>query len=88
MLVLAQGQESKKRVKLLLKLTKIESENIQSALLEYLCTGLTIDDAAMLNDVPRQNFCRALKRLNDVARIVEQIKELDWEQFKPKPASD
>ena len=74
MLVLMQGFESKKRVKLLLKLTKIESKNIQTALLEYLCKGLTIDDAAMLNDVPRQNLSCALKRLNDVARTVEQIK--------------
>ena len=82
MQVLVQGLESKKRVKLLLKLTKIESENIQSALLEYLCTGLTIDDAAMLNDVPRQNFNRALKRLNEVAEVVERIKEIDWKALR------
>ncbi|SQD80433.1 PapB/FocB family fimbrial expression transcriptional regulator [Moritella yayanosii] len=82
MRILVQGLESKERVKLLLKLTKIDSENIQRALTDHLCKGHKEDDAAMLNDVPRQNFNRALKRLNDVAGIVEHIKELDWEQFK------
>lgn len=76
MKVLVQGLEPKERVNLFLKLTRIDSENIKSALIDHLCRGLNGDDAAMLNDVPRQNFNRALKRLNEVAGIVEQIKEL------------
>ncbi|MCJ8351161.1 PapB/FocB family fimbrial expression transcriptional regulator [Moritella sp.] len=77
MRVLIQGLEPKERVKLLFKLTRIDSENIQSALIDHLCKGHKEDDAAMLNDVPRQNFNRALKRLNDVAEVVEKIKEID-----------
>jgi pterin-4a-carbinolamine dehydratase len=76
---LSKGLEPEQRVKLLFQLTKIGSENIKSALVDHLTKGLTENDAAMLNDVSQQNFNRALKRLNCVAGIVEQIKELDWE---------
>ena len=74
---LSKGLEAEQRINLLLQLTKIGSDNIKSALLDHLTKGLTENDAAMLNDVPQQNFNRALKRLNDVAGVVEQIKELD-----------
>ena len=74
---LSKGLEPEERINLLLQLTKIGSENIKSALVDHLTKGLTENDAAMLNDVPQQNFNRALNRLNDVAGVVEQIKELD-----------
>jgi hypothetical protein len=74
---LSKGLEPEPRVNLLLQLTRISSENIERALIDHLTKGLTENDAAMLNDVPQQNFSRALKRLNEVAGIVEQIKELD-----------
>ena len=74
---LSKGLESEQRINLLLQLTKIGSATIKSALVDHLTKGLTENDAAMLNDVPQQNFNRALKRLNDVAGVVEQIKELD-----------
>ncbi|QFI37590.1 hypothetical protein FR932_06915 [Moritella marina ATCC 15381] len=75
---LTKGLEHEERINLLLQLTKIGSENIKSALVDHLTKGLTENDAAMLNDVPQQNFNRALKRLNDVAGVVEKVKELDW----------
>ena len=74
---LSKGLESEQRVNLLLQLTKIGSDNIKTALADHLTKGLTENDAAMLNDVRQQNFNRALKRLNDVAGVVEQIKALD-----------
>lgn len=77
---LSKGLEPELRVNLLLRLTKIGSQNIKSALVDHLTKGLTENDAAMLNDVSQQNFNRALKRLNVVAGVVEQIKELDCYQ--------
>jgi len=78
---LTKGLEPEERINLLLQLTKIGSENIRSALVDHLTKGLTENDAAMLNDVSQQNFNRALKRLNDVAGVVEQVKELDWNKI-------
>jgi len=75
---LTKGLEPEERINLLLQLTKIGSVNIKSALVDHLTKGLTENDAAMLNDISQQNFNRALKRLNRVAGIVEQVKELDW----------
>ena len=78
---LTKGLEPEERINLLLQLTKIGSENIKSALIDHLTKGLTENDAAMLNDVPQQNFNRALKRLNSIAGVVEQVKELDWNKI-------
>ena len=80
--MLIQGVEPQGRVNLIMQLTKIGSENIRSALIDHLSKGLNENDAAMLNDVPQQNFNRALKRLNEVAAVVEKIKEFDWDKFK------
>ncbi|QUM85311.1 PapB/FocB family fimbrial expression transcriptional regulator [Moritella sp. 28] len=75
---LTKGLEPEERINLLLQLTKIDSENIKSALADHLTKGLAESDAAMLNNVSQQNFSRVLKRLNGVAGVVEKIKELDW----------
>jgi len=79
---LTKGLEPEERINLLLQLTKIGSENIKSALLDHLTKGLAENDAAMLNDVSQQNFNRALKRLNGVAGVVEEVKKLDWNKIK------
>jgi len=80
--MLVRGIEPQERVSLIMELTKIGSENIRSALIDHLSKGLSENDAAMLNDVPQQNFNRALKRLNEIAAVVEKIKEFDWDKFK------
>ncbi|EWH09831.1 hypothetical protein DS2_10287 [Catenovulum agarivorans DS-2] len=79
---LVQGNESAARLELLLKLTKIESEDIKAALHDHLVRGFKASHAAHINNVQQQNFVRAYKKLNSIAQIVEQIKELDWAHFK------
>jgi len=79
---LTKGLEPEERINLLLQLTKIDSENIKSALADHLTKGLAESDAAMLNNVSQQNFSRALKRLNGVAGVVEEVKKLDWNKIK------
>lgn len=80
--MLIKGQESDKRLELLLQLTKISSEDIKAALYDHLVRGFEANQAALLNDVPQQNFVRAYKQVNKVASTVEKIKELDWAHFK------
>ncbi len=75
--VLAQGLESERRVALLLKLTSIKSEAKQAALVDHLSHGMRKSVAAALNGVDLKNFNRALTTLNEVAEIVEQVKECD-----------
>lgn len=79
---LVSGLESKQRVELLLSLTKISSEALRDSIFDHLCVGHPEKDAAALNGVSQSNFNRAMTKLNDVAGIVEQIKELDWEHLK------
>jgi hypothetical protein len=77
MMYLLQGMESKKRVELLLSLTRIESESVVSAIYDHLVAGHSEKDACLLNDATQSNFNRAMSKLNNVAGIVEQIKEID-----------
>ncbi|RZF83731.1 hypothetical protein EXT46_05405 [Pseudoalteromonas sp. CO325X] len=81
MYALIQGGESQERVALLFALTRLDSAAIRQALIDHLCKGMSQEAASALNQVPQQNLNRALKRLNQVAATVEQIKELDWAQF-------
>jgi len=79
---LIKGCESVERVKLLISLTSISSEPISEAILDHLCKGHDEAAAVMLNGTTQSNFNRAMSRLNEVAGIVEKIKELDWDKFK------
>lgn len=73
---LSRGFESKKKIKLLLRLTKI-GEIMQGAIIDHLCKGLTIAGSAMLNNVIANNLSVAIGDLNAVAEIVEKINELN-----------
>jgi hypothetical protein len=65
------------RLKLLLKLTKIDSKRLISALERVLVHGSPEETAAYMEDVQPKSVRRALSRLNEVNAIVEQIKEFD-----------
>lgn len=79
---LLQGGESEARVKLLLKLTNIRSEDVIAALDDHLVKGVNDTMAAAFNGIQLSNFTRALAKLNEVAGTVEQIKDLDWAKLK------
>ncbi len=79
---LLSGGESERRVDLLISLTKMDSENTISAIHDHLVKGYKDTDAAHLNDVKLPNFNRAMTRLNNVASIVEKIKNEDWAKLK------
>lgn len=81
MFVLVKGLENEAKVKLLIELTKIESEGIKGALIAHLCQGMKGVRASYANGVKQQNFNRALKKLNQVNALIEQIKEIDWNKL-------
>ena len=76
------GQESAERLGHLLSLTRINSGSVKSALQDHLCRGMAIEDAAVINGVPQGNVSRALASLNNVAEVVERLKELDWPKYQ------
>ena len=77
MKILMKGMEQPEYIALLLQLCKISSENKIDALHSHFCRGLTVETAAVLNDVKPQNLRSAIKRLNEVAGIVENIKHIN-----------
>lgn len=79
---LVSGCESPERFQLLLSLTRITSEYLIAALHAHLVHGVSDVRSADINSVQLSNFTRALNKLNEVAGIVEQIKELDWRHLK------
>jgi hypothetical protein len=80
------GSEPAKRVELLLSLTRIDSEDVKDALRDHLVKGMNDANAIAIHGINKSNFSRALSRLNEVAGVVEQIKDIDWEKFKSKAA--
>lgn len=76
------GIESERRVELLLELTDITSSGIKSALVNHLTRGHPVETSALLSRVESSNVSRGLASLNEVADIVEKIKEHDWHNIK------
>lgn len=81
---LIQGHESEVRLKLLFQLTNMRSESIKNAVVCHLSAGRSEKDAAFIHDIPRPNLSRAIAKLENVASIVERIKEEDWEKLSLK----
>ena len=76
---LYKGSQSQARLNLLVKFSKIKSDNIKSALSDHLVRGINKTAAAALNSVPNGNLTRALKKLEQHAQLIEQIKQHDWQ---------
>ena len=79
---LIQGGESAERVEILLSFTDISSDDIKQALRDHYVIGLTTSAAAQVNNVPRQNFNRAVHVLESATARHERLKELDLQHLK------
>ena len=75
---LFKGMQSQDRFNLLIGLTKISSDDIKSALCDYLVKGMDKKAAAALNGVKPPNFSVALAKLEEKSVIVENIIEIEW----------
>ena len=67
---LSQGQESSKKLKLLLELTSI-TDNMQYGIYDHLVKNFSISLSVMLHDLKPNNLSVAVKDLNKVAEIVK-----------------
>ena len=74
---LFKGMQTQERFELLLSLTRIQSESVINALNDYLVRGMDKKAAAVINGVEMPNLSAALNKLEEKARVVEHIKELD-----------
>mgnify|MGYP003649936455 CR=1 FL=1 len=71
---LSKGQESRKKVKLLLSLTSTK-ENIQDGIYDHLVGNFSISQSAMLNDLKSNNLSVAVTELNKIAEVMEKLFE-------------
>lgn len=71
------GTVSAERLALLISLTSIRSEDMLEGIHWHLVTGHQLATAAALAQVPSNNLGRAVGKIEAVAAIVEQIKQLD-----------
>ena len=75
---LIRGQESKKKLDLLISLTKIDSENIIGGIYDHLNRNFSISNAASINNLSQPNLSVAINKLNKVAEIIEKINDLKY----------
>lgn len=77
------GMESQERFELLVSLTGLRSENQIAALCDHLVKAVPLDAAMVMNGVTnKSNLERDLDKINDVAKIIEKIKEIDWSKAR------
>uniref|UniRef100_A0A6M3KNL2 Putative transcription regulatory protein n=1 Tax=viral metagenome TaxID=1070528 RepID=A0A6M3KNL2_9ZZZZ len=75
------GHEPEDRIRDLLLLTDIRSEDLQDALVSHYSKGFPAKSVCVAYSIAPPNFSRGDARLNEVAGIVERIKERDWARF-------
>lgn len=81
MKALLQGGESKARFDLILSLTRLD-EVYHKPLERYYVDGIKGDSIVEVYELKKQNFTRAKKTLEEAAKKVEKIKEIDWAKFR------
>lgn len=74
--------ESAEKLNLIISLTGIRSEAQISALHRHFIDGVNVAACAELEGIAPSNFQRAIDKVQDVSRIVDAIKEIDWARFK------
>lgn len=75
------GQEPLTPIQLLIDLTKMSSQPQIHALIQHDVNGLPAERAAARHRIELSNFVSAQPRLEAVASIVEQIKEIYWQKL-------
>lgn len=85
---LYQGSQSERRFEVLIRMTRITSEDVIEALHDYLVKGRNDTLAASVNDVHKSNFNRALARVEFMAASIEEVKEIDRVTAGGRSSSD
>ena len=70
--------ESAEKIELLLSRTSIRDDAMKDALRDIYVRGYRLQDAAALNLKDKSNVHANMQTLEDLALMVELIKELDW----------
>lgn len=80
--MLLPGMESSEKVRLIISLTKISSEAQIKALHRHFVDGANASACAEIEGIAASNFQRAIDKVQEVSKIVDEIKEIDWARFK------
>jgi len=70
--MLMAGKEDPEKIKILISLTKIKSEEMINAILGYYCFGVRLK-------VDKSNWRRSITKMEKINSMIERIKELDNE---------
>lgn len=78
--MLLQGSETEESIDILLKLARLESNSMRSALMYHLVSGAADAYACMAHGVSKGNFSRDLKKINNVARDIDRYFEINYKK--------
>lgn len=82
------GREPLKKIELIISLTQLSSPGKEKALIEHYVNGLPASRAAARFGIDKGNLSTAKSTLEEVAAVIEQIKELDWSTLNSKPSTN
>lgn len=80
--MLLPAQESPEKVRLVISLTSIRSKPQIKALHRYFVDGYNAAACAEVEGITASNFQRAIDKVQEVSKVVDEIKEIDWARFK------
>ena len=76
------GAEKPEKIEVLIKLSNIRSEKMLDAIRYHLLKGSPVSVAAVINEVDESNLRRAMDKLEKVAELVEEAKDIDWPGYQ------
>lgn len=82
------GFESKRRIELLISLTRISSPDVIAALTLHYTSALPAERASARHGIEVSNFMRGQKKLEQIAAKVEAIKAIDWAKLQTTPQTE
>ena len=80
-----QGSESPERFDLLIELSGFRSEKQIQTMKDHLVKGVPIEAAITVNTsnvTNKSNLERDLAKINDIAKTIEKIKDIDWSKAR------
>ena len=78
-----QGSESPEWFDLLIELSGFRSEKQIQTMKDNLVKGVPIEAAMVMNEVTnKSNLERDLAKINDIAKTIEKIKDIDWSKAR------
>lgn len=80
--VLCRGLENEKSLDIIFRFARLTSKDMKKALVYHLVNGAIEEHCCIVYGVEKSNFTRDLKKLNKIAKEIDNYLELNYSKYK------